>query len=273
MSGFTIPGMVTDVSQLAQQPSQQQAQPAQAAPAPITLPVQQPTATVVSASAGVISFGQKVESVYVPRFKGVKGYTRRIAIVNPSRIFVATTHYHQTLKAFHCFNGSCCRADNPKQNYLIPVQVYDTNKDGQVISPKVQCEYLQCPSGQWELLTMIHASTPIDTIDLGVICEDDKYQKLKIAPAGPAMWRQNAQWAAQVVAEVNGKADRILRSAGRYLAKLPDNREDVEAMNAYRSACEAALSKANSETVEAAPAAQVAAPAFDVSKFLASPAK
>lgn len=119
---FALPPVATVTASPATSTVTTPAAPVTASPATITLPQQGPmTATVVGGSPSVVAFGQKVESVFVPAFKGTKGYTKRFAVINPSRVFVAQIHFHDTLKGFHCFNGACCRADNPRQYYLVRV--------------------------------------------------------------------------------------------------------------------------------------------------------
>lgn len=255
-----------------------------AAPAPAPAPAAGPqlvvnapvAATVVGGGTTVVGFGQKVESNYVTRFRGVKGYTKRFAVLNPNRVFVSNTHYAEgQLKNFHCFGGACCKTETAKQSYLVPGLAYDTDKDGNPCSPKISIEYLKCSPGQWDLLTMLHRSQPIDQIDLFILCEDDAYQKIKIVPAGLAVWRQeaNRQWAMAVIAEYNVKVDRILRSEAKYLGKLPDDLNDVAEMARYRKECESAFAKAQNAAGDvAAGAAHAAAeqrPTFDMAQFLA----
>jgi hypothetical protein len=234
-----------------------------------------PAVTPVAAGATTVAFGQKVDSLYVPRFKGQKGYTKRFAILDASRVYVAQTHFFdfKSVKSAHCWSGDCCKADNPRQSYLVPGLSYDTNKDGDVCGSKISIEYMRCSTAMWDLLCMIHKSQPVDTIDLYIACEDDQYQKLKIVPAGPAFWRKPefAQtWAPAVMVEYKGKVERVLRSEARYLAALPTSNDPAE-LERYRNECNAEFRRLSGEEKGEAAApghAKDTAPAFDMSQFL-----
>jgi len=203
----------------------------------------------VPIGAQTVQMGVKVPSVYMQRFRGTKGVLKRIAVIEASKIFVVRTHYHDTLKKFYCFDGSCCERENPKQEYLIIVAVYDTDKEGDPVSTKFSVQYLIESDSGYASLCILNKGTPLDSIDLIVQCEDDKFQKLILTSAGPACWLQKLEFTAAVRAEYAKWFPKLIRSHARTLGKTKEE-------------CDKALNAANGTP-------QPAARAFNMAAFIA----
>jgi hypothetical protein len=164
----------------------------------------------------------------INKFRGMKNFTRRIGVLS-NQIFFAKTHYEQGIGLFYCFEDACCDATDAQGRYILPIIVYDTNKDGDVISPKFTIEYLAIGEGAYKNLNLLNKAYPLSTLDLYVSCEDEQYQKNAYQSAGPALWLQNEAFKAAVVDAYNRLWKHVLRSYAKRLGKTK-----VEANAAYQ---------------------------------------
>lgn len=207
----------------------------------------------VDEEAGLVSFGQKIAGAWVVKFKGVKNFNKRIGILDTKSIFAMKTHYDEEIRSFRCFGTLCCEGSDPTVRYLAAIILYDTNAEGSVVSPKFDIQYIALSPTAYDSLAVTHKSTPLDTLDLVVICSDDQYQKNTFSVAGPAQWRVNEAFAKAVWEKYEATKKRIPRSFAKTLGKTTAEAEAV-----WRRIKQGVVSDGSGN-----------APTFDMSKFIA----
>lgn len=207
-------------------PAQAPVRPAPAQPVP-TQPVAEAEDDEVM-GVHAIQVGTVESKRPINKFRGMKNFTRRIGVLS-NQIFFAKTHYEQGIGLFFCFEDACCDVTDAQGRYILPIIVYDTNKDGDVISPKFTVEYLAIGEGAYKNLSLLNKTNALNTIDLYVSCEDEQYQKNAYQSAGPALWLQNEAFKAAVTEVYNRLWKHVLRSYAKRLGKTK-----VEANAAYQ---------------------------------------
>lgn len=155
------------------------------------------------------SWGTKIAKYPIEKFKGVSGVKSRISIPllehqGESFLFISKRHYSEETGGFYCFGGECCEHMGlPDVRYNFPVVVYETDKKGNVIGADFEIQYLQCPETRYEeFLTYIENGQDLTNMDFVVTCEDEVYQKLKLAGFMGATWRKNKAFALQIIQKV-----------------------------------------------------------------------
>lgn len=197
--------------------------PAAPAPGPVASPG--PAVEAVS-EVGVIDFGKKLNRYPIERFRGVKGFNRRISVLTTKRIYGIKTHYEPGVGYFYCFGGTCCDLSDPAVRYLFPVVVYDTDREGNPISAKFEIQYVAISDTVYDSWMLMNKTAPLDTIDIVASCTDEQYQKMTWIPAGPALWRQNEAFCNQVWAQYQLLEKHIIRTHAR---KFGHNQVEAEA--------------------------------------------
>lgn len=141
-----------------------------------------------------ISFGTRVSNVPIARFKGVKDFKSRIAVLT-SKIVAVKVHYVQGIGSFLCFDGACCELEGlPKLKYLIPVVQYNTDKSGKITDDKAELKVLSLGADGYGALSdaISMSGRAINDVDIVVSCSDDGFQKLTFAvdASVPCSWKK-----------------------------------------------------------------------------------
>jgi hypothetical protein len=230
--------------------------------APVTVPIA-PASTSASDDnyddmATTVEVGDRISEYPIDKFRAVKGKVSRIAIL--SRKWKAVkSHFEKGVGNFYCFDGVCCQGEKgrAKRKYLVPVQVYETDIKGQVITKAVNIQYLVLSGRDYEPLSLIDSGQPLNTGDLNVLCEDEQYQtKNFILIPGKALWLQDEEMKTAVVAEYKRLEPFILKAFARKLGSSP---EESQAMFLKLKNASSGFSGA----VDAAQGQAIAHPAID----------
>jgi len=243
--------------------------------APVVAPVQAaPVVAAVPAAAAdapsfakthAITFGDKLSRYPVPRFRGIKGFTKRIGILNVTKWYAVKTHYEQGIGYYFCFGTVCCESNDPSVRYLAPMVAYDTDKDGNIVSPNFEIQYMALSDQYYDHLQLIHRNYPLDEIDMLAMCADETYQKMAYQPAGAASWKQNAEWGKAIVEKYQELEPNIMRCHATRLGRTPD--ECVKALAARRS-------RGSNQPTQTQPTPTAQAPGvaqFDMNAFMNQP--
>lgn len=148
--------------------------------------------------------GLKVSRVPIEKYKASTTKIDRIGFIN-SKVIAIKTHFFDGVGSILCFGKKCCEIGGiPAVRYLFPVVVYSTDNEGEVVSPKLDLRILSAGEDLYKSIITINKATAsmggIDAVDLLVTCTDDKYQKLTLNQAGPALWKKSSK-ATQYVAD------------------------------------------------------------------------
>lgn len=138
--------------------------------------------------------GTKVSKVPIERYKASASKVDRIGFLT-KKVMAVKYHYIQGVGSIVCFGGKCCDVGGtPQVRYLFPIAVYTSDSDGNISGKKVELKILSAGDDLYKSIMTINKGTAqyggIDHIDLLVTCTDDKYQKLSLTFAGPAVWRK-----------------------------------------------------------------------------------
>lgn len=148
--------------------------------------------------------GMKISRVPLEKYKASVTKIDRIGFVN-TKVIAIKTHYIEDVGSILCFGKKCCEIDGmPSIRYLFPIVVYSTDNEGTVVGAKLDLKILSAGEDLYKSIITISRATAaqggIDNVDLLVTCTDDKYQKITLNQAGPAMWKKSKQ-AVQYVSE------------------------------------------------------------------------
>lgn len=174
-----------------------------------------------------ISIGQKVNRYPISKFKGIKDFVRRIAVIDPTRIHGVRQHFEEGLGYYYCFEGTCCEVADLIVKYLIPVVVYETNSQGDIISAGFEIQYLAASEAQYDTLILMNKGYSLDLTDIYVSCADTMYQKLTFTSAGQATWKTNTKWQKLIITQYNALVGHVVRCNARRLGNTKDEAQKV----------------------------------------------
>lgn len=140
--------------------------------------------------------GTKVSKVPIDKYKASTAKVDRISFLT-KKVMAVKFHYIQDVGSIVCFGGKCCEiGGTPQVRYLFPIAVYQTDSEGQISGKKVELKILAAGDDLYKSIMTINNGTKqyggIDHADLLVTCTDDKFQKISLTFAGPAVWRKYA---------------------------------------------------------------------------------
>lgn len=140
--------------------------------------------------------GTKISKVPIERYKASTAKVDRISFLT-KKVIAVKFHYMENVGSIICFGGKCCDIGGvPTIRYLFPVAVYSTDSEGNISGKKVELKILAAGDDLYKSIMTINKGTMqyggIDHADLLVTCTDDKYQKISLTFAGPAVWRKYA---------------------------------------------------------------------------------
>lgn len=146
---------------------------------------------------GVITgdMGLTVSRFPVDRMKFSKD-SRTLVNVVSDQVAVVRVHYHENLGNYICFGEDCCEVDGlARVKYILPINVYDTDRKGKPTSPELTPRALSIGQDQYDDLMMIkELNGDLSGIDILISCKDEQYQKLSFQAAGPARSVNNPKW-------------------------------------------------------------------------------
>lgn len=168
-----------------------------------------------------VTFGTKITSVPIPRFKASQQSKSRISIIS-KKILAVKTHYVQGIGSFVCMDGKCCEFEGlPKVRYLIPVVVYTTNKSGAIIGDDIELRVLALGSDSYDTLVQAVSLSgrDIQDVDIVVSCSDEQYQKVSFAADAST----NAKWktfstAKELVEKYKANKDKLYLAIARKIS-------------------------------------------------------
>lgn len=132
---------------------------------------------------GYVSFGTRIESVPIPRFKASKDTKARFAILS-KKVLTKKIHYVPGIGSFECMEGKCCELEGlPKVRYLIPVIQYTVNKAGVIVGNDIELKALALGGESYSALVdaIEFSGRDVSDIDIIATCSDEQYQKLTFA--------------------------------------------------------------------------------------------
>lgn len=138
--------------------------------------------------------GTKVSKVPIDKYKASTAKVDRISFLT-KKVMAVKFHYIQDVGSIVCSGGKCCEiGGTPQVRYLFPIAVYQTDSEGQISGKKVELKILAAGDDLYKSIMTINNGTKqyggIDHADLLVTCTDDKFQKISLTFAGPAVWRK-----------------------------------------------------------------------------------
>lgn len=141
--------------------------------------------------------GVKVSKVPIERYKASASKVDRISFLT-KRVIPIKYHFIEGVGSVMCFHGKCCEIGGvPQVRYLFPIAVYQTDAEGNISGNKVELKILSAGEDLYKSITTINKGTAqyggIDHGDMLVTCTDEKYQKISLTFAGPAVWRKYSQ--------------------------------------------------------------------------------
>lgn len=178
--------------------------------------------------AQTIEIGQKVSDFPIDKYRAIKGKIDRIAVLT-RKWKAVKSHYEKGMGNFYCFDGTCCQSESgrAKRRYLVPILVYETDVKGNLLTKAVNVQYLVLSSVDYEPLSMADSAQPLNTLDLKVLCEEEKYQKKSFMPVpGQALWLQDEAFKAAVVTEYKRLEPFILKAFARKLGRTPEEAQE-----------------------------------------------
>ena len=154
-------------------------------------------ASLVEAGADIGEIGMKVSREPIEKYKASASKIDRIGFIT-TKVIPVKIHYIDGKGYIMCFHGKCCElGGNPAVRYLFPIAVYQTDTEGNVCGNKVSLMILSAGEDLYKSIQTLHKGSAsvggIDHVDLLVTCTDEKYQKLTLVQAGPAIWRRYRQ--------------------------------------------------------------------------------
>ena len=149
---------------------------------------------LIEAGADIGEIGMKVSRVPIEKYKASASKIDRIGFIT-TKVIPIKTHYIEGKGSIMCFHGKCCELQgNPSVRYLFPIAVYQTDAEGNVSGSKVSLMMLSAGEDLYKTIQTLHKGSAamggIDHVDLLVTCTDEKFQKLSLVQAGPAIWRE-----------------------------------------------------------------------------------
>lgn len=172
-----------------------------------------------------IQFGQKVKAPQIEKFKGVKDTDALVSVVSREGILCCAIHYEPGIGYFHCFEGACCADCGPARiYYLIPILVYHVT-DWQSLTvdleKRIDLRVLKISEESYNKLITNDGMINIETCDLRVITEDEKYQRLdfkivldrETRMARPPSWRSNDRVHRAVMSEYRTRYVSLIESS------------------------------------------------------------
>lgn len=239
----------------------------QAPPPPVVAPPLAPpaiAAPVASASVPAhededvpVALGMKVSTLQVKRFKAAVGYTSRIGVLTTERIYPVKSHWVEQLRRrIVCFGTLCCEDTDPWVYYVMPIVVYDVNRDGDIISPKFEIQFFPAAGKTYDQFITMNKANRLDTVDIAVACSEAGYQNNSYTVCGPAAWRSDSNFMNAVWAKYVSIEPYIVRSFARRLGK-----NTVEAEKAWKRAVSSVAAEGDDSAKP---------PGFDMSKFASS---
>lgn len=173
--------------------------------------------------AGVVvgEIGMKVSKVPIEKFVPTTSKIERISFISQTAIAVRY-HYVDNLGSFLCFEGDCCkRYGLPQLKYVFPVVLYDTNRDGSIISDKLEIRAFAVGDDMYKTINTNNMATQayggIDNVDLLVTCTDDKFKKSTLTQAGPAAWKSNPKVVEFIVNKLTKDFQYMYLAIGRHV--------------------------------------------------------
>ncbi len=171
---------------------------------------------------GFVTFGTKVSSVPIPRFKASKDNKARFAILS-QQVLPVKTHYVDDIGNIICFDGKCCEFEGlPRVRYLVPIVVYATNKNGGIIGQDIELQVLTLGAEQYGALAdaVEFSGRALQDVDIVCTCTDDQYQKLTFA----ADASKGAQWkgfpgAKEIVDLYKKNKDKLYMAVARQISE------------------------------------------------------
>lgn len=138
--------------------------------------------------------GVKISKVPIERYKASSSKVDRISFLT-KRVIPVKYHFIDNVGSVMCFHGKCCEIGGvPQIRYLFPIAVYQTDAEGNISGNKVELKILSAGEDLYKSIITINRGTTqyggIDHGDMLVTCTDEKYQKISLTFAGPAIWRQ-----------------------------------------------------------------------------------
>lgn len=176
-------------------------------------------ATLVEAGADIGEIGMKVSRVPIEKYKASASKIDRIGFLT-TKVIPVKMHYIEGKGSIMCFHGKCCEIQgNPSVRYLFPIAVYQTDSEGNVSGGKVSLMMLSAGEDLYKTIQTLHKGSlvngGIDHVDLLVTCTDEKFQKLSLVQAGPAIWREYRQIAEFLSKKWKQDADKSYMAVAR----------------------------------------------------------
>lgn len=142
----------------------------------------------------VADIGKKVSKVPIERYRASASKVDRISFLT-KRVIPIKYHYFDGAGSVICFHGKCCDIGGmPQVRYLFPIAVYQTDAEGNLSGSKVELKILSAGEDLYKSIITLNNGTKqfggIDHADALVTCTDERYQKISVTYAGPAVWRK-----------------------------------------------------------------------------------
>lgn len=193
----------------------------------------------LESGSGIVvgKIGTVVSRYPVERLKFSKDHRTLLNVVSDD-VVIVKTHYHEGVGNYICFNGECCSVDGlARVRYLLPVNVYDTSKEGKPVSPKLEPRVLSVGQEQYDDLRMMEEiNGSLTGIAIMVSCKDEQYQKLSFQAIGKDPSRNNPKWRGELEKTIefwNENFQHIVKSVARnisrrdYLKQVNEDTNDV----------------------------------------------
>jgi hypothetical protein len=172
-------------------------------------------------------------------YSGKTGVADRICILRPDAIAKGRSHYHDKLKSgILCTSeytrqgtqetlsreGFCCKWLGTSQvRFAALVLQYGTDTKGNPVQPfSYSLKLWRFGADKYIQLRAINRDFPLGQHDLGILCTDDKYQKMQIG-AKPDCFLLHPKFPADVKAQIDGWASASVPKLARELGRtVPD---------------------------------------------------
>ena len=179
-------------------------------------------ATLIEAGADIGDIGMRVSRVPIEKYKASASKIDRIGFVW-TKVIPIKMHFIEGKGSIMCFHGKCCELQgSPQVRYLFPIVVYQTDSEGNVSGGKVSLMILSAGEDLYRTIQTLHKGSAafggLDRVDLLVTCTDEKYQKLSLVQAGPAIWREYRQ----IADFINNKMQKDIDKAYMAVARKVD---------------------------------------------------
>lgn len=176
-----------------------------------------------------------IKPLTLPFFKGEKDRTYRLALVSPKIASGFVHTYVKFLDGTHknvmCLGegGSkiCCIVlGESVRRFAAVVWVYDTSKDGKLISPNSeelsgQLMIFRLTASKYQQLTALADEFPINSTGAGeeqcdiiAKCDVPEFQKFTFTPAKEAHFKRNSDWFSSVNKDVASAEKKLKPSLG-----------------------------------------------------------